>query len=779
VMGVRSAVASYLRHCSLWLWVALPLAAQSASSPTLTPHPPNIDIPLIVPAPNACDSIYDSFYESEPGVYAFWVLCEAKPQEIGYDYLGEWPLVHGIAPTASITGGARGPVPDGETAARAPDATLKLEQQGIFLNKHAGTLAAWINADATGYPVTAESLHAVNGKSSVAITVVNTGNECFSGDFTGSNGKPMRAEHCGVAPNTWHRVVVTWDNNTLSLFLDGLPQASSRLSGALDDAVFFYQLFPGCCKTGKQMTLAKVALANKAWTPQQVARDFRPSLITPPRGGVEITSEPLGLIHKDVLGYVEGNQDLSKPALVSALNKGLRTAGATAVRYTGGAFADAEDWRGDKTLCTTTKGKTELSRNQATQNTLDNYMTRVVRPLGLDPSFVVNYGSNPPACNGGDDPANAANLVRYANVEHHYGISRWEIGNEQYAYGGGPLIDLHPNPYLATNGDADSTYTRYEPAFYVAMKAQDPSIKIAVPSANLHGGYDALAHYQIPLLEHARFDALVLHSYPITNPITDGATLYPDRVASGTEVRGTLLSFQTQLLDAGKSPDAIWVTEWSAVAGGNLWSKQTIGAVIPLFAAMQLAEFMQAGVPFASWQAQGETDVCSGYNYSDDAKSSYVWWNGCGDTALVYAGPIDGVDEKHVGFRQGDITPAARAFQVLSESGFVTEGEHMVRIQTDSKGAPWLMAYAATHGSSYAVLLINRDREEAHQLPVHFAARSSGGPVTQWTYGREQYDHTRTGDWSIAPARVTYPSWTGLFNAQLAPWSVSVFVFSK
>jgi hypothetical protein len=767
----RRADATALCLGFLLLGFTLPLVAQSA----LPPHPPNINIPLPVPAPNACESPYDSFYESEPGVYAYWALCESKPQDIGYDYLGEWPLVHGFTPNLTIVS-APGPVPDGETAARSPDALPKLERQAIFLNKHAGTLAAWINADATGYPVTAESFRAVNGKSSVSIAISNRDKQCFAGEFTGASGKVTRAESCRTRPNTWHRVVVTWNNETLSLYVDGTEQTSAPLPAPLEDAVFYYQLFPGCCKTGKQMTLAKVSLSNRTWTTKQAKQDFTPALITPPSGGVEITSEPLGIIHKDVLGYVDDTEDLSNPTVLSALTNGLRAAGVTSVRYTGGAFAEAEDWRGSKVLCTKVRGKVE-ARNQATQNTLDNYMTRVVQPLGLDPGFLVNYGSNPPACDAGGSPiANAADLVRYANIQHHYNIARWEIGNEQYAYGGGPLIDLHPNPYVATNGKANSTYTQFEPAFYDAMKAQDPAIQIAVPSAGPKS-FDSLIHYQVPLLAHARFDALVFHSYPITYPITDGATLYPDRVSSGTEVRGTLLSFQTQLLDAGKSPEAIWVTEWNAEPGGNLWSTQTIGAVMPLFAAMQLAEFMQAGVPYATWQAQGETDVCSTYNYSDDAKSSYSWWDGCGDTALTYTGPIEGVGEKRIGLKPGDITPAARAFQLLSESGFVTEGEHMLRAQTDPKAAPWLMAYAATHGSSYAALLINRDRDSAHEVPVHFASLANGATVTQWTYGREQYDHTRTGDWSVPPTRKTLPSWSGTFHATLAPWSVSVFVF--
>jgi hypothetical protein len=125
------------------------------------------------------------------------------------------------------------------------------------------------------------------------------------------------------------------------------------------------------------------------------------------------------------------------------------------------------------------------------------------------------------------------------------------------------------------------------------------------------------------------------------------------------------------------------------------------------------------------------------------------------------------------------VTPAARAFQLLSESGFVTEGEHMLRVVTDLQNAPWLSAYAATHGSSYALILINRDRDKGRIVPVTFAGKASGGPVRQWTYGRVQYDHSRLGDWSAAPVASKHGAWASSFQAVLPPWSVNVFAFGN
>jgi hypothetical protein len=125
------------------------------------------------------------------------------------------------------------------------------------------------------------------------------------------------------------------------------------------------------------------------------------------------------------------------------------------------------------------------------------------------------------------------------------------------------------------------------------------------------------------------------------------------------------------------------------------------------------------------------------------------------------------------------VTPVARAFQLLSESGFVAEGEHMLRVVSDLENAPWLAAYASTHGPSYALILINRDRDKSHEVPVELTGKSSGRSVRQWTYGRAQYDRSRDGDWSAGPVVSTHGSWTHSYTATLPAWSVNVFVFGS
>ena len=90
---------------------ALPLAAvpngiQFADSGTRT-HPPsasNSPLPATAeptvftpPEENACHSAHDRFYSTEPGVYAFWPLCESTAVPLFYDLLGryDWNISKG------------------------------------------------------------------------------------------------------------------------------------------------------------------------------------------------------------------------------------------------------------------------------------------------------------------------------------------------------------------------------------------------------------------------------------------------------------------------------------------------------------------------------------------------------------------------------------------------------------------------------------------------------------------------------------------------------------
>ena len=63
----------------------------------------------------------------------------------------------------------------------------------------------------------------------------------------------------------------------------------------------------------------------------------------------------------------------------------------------------------------------------------------VVRQAGAQAMVTVDYGTGDTIGqqdgSGETGPQIAADWVRYANIEHHYGIRYWEIGNEVYGNG--------------------------------------------------------------------------------------------------------------------------------------------------------------------------------------------------------------------------------------------------------------------------------------------------------------------------------------------------------
>lgn len=728
------------------------------------------------PPANSCISNYDRYYAAEPGVYAYWAFCDGATPGQFHDYVGTWDLTTAGQAWGSGTvyGGGAGPVSDGETSAYVSDSTGGRTNQGIPMNAHEGTVATWISADTAGFGYQFQPVlfKAIAKDSEVGLTLTKESqNFCIQAFLTTSANTTVKASDCSISAGQFYRVAETWNNGVLTLYVNGTAAATANYAGSLDTGVtFYYRFFPGFGGVNTKISLAKSVVSNQAWTAAQATSDAHPTLPSLPKGGIYVTNQQLGTVHTAVLGYADNNSNLSTSVGVSGLTTGLAAAGVKAVRYAnseGGISADLEDWRNGN-MCGTKPGAPEQPPlHPETDNNLDNYMKDVVQPLNLQTVFTVNYGTNPPYCDAGGDPnENGADLVSYANVQHNYGIKRWEIGNEQYS--SNTETDFHPNP---TTG---ASYAKYEPAFYKAMKAVDPTIQIGVPVSMTNYGY--ATNFTLPVLAGASYDAVIFHNYPVLDPVTDGGTIYPDRVASNMRrTRGELLTLQTALLNQAKDPSAIWITEWSGEVGGFEWSRQTMGVAEPLFAAMELGEYMRAGVETATWWEQGRTDICSTLNYDGQGDTAYSWWE-CGNTALAYTGAVTGSDEAPIGLEAGEPTPVGRAFQVLSESGFVTEGEHMLETDTDMQNSPWLASYAATHGSGTALLLINRDRDNAHTVPVRFAGMTSGTAPQQWIYGRAQYDSSRTSNWSVAPMHKTLKNWGEELLVTLPAWSVSVVI---
>ena len=105
----------------------------------------------------------------------------------------------------------------------------------------------------------------------------------------------------------------------------------------------------------------------------------------------------------------------------------LKRAGVAMLRYPGGSYADIYHWQ----------DHTAPGGYVAPNTDFDTFMAGA-RRTGAQPIVIANYGTG--------SAEEAAGWVRYANVTKKYGVTYWEIGNENYGnghYGTGWEADDH------------------------------------------------------------------------------------------------------------------------------------------------------------------------------------------------------------------------------------------------------------------------------------------------------------------------------------------------
>ena len=220
-----------------------------------------------------------------------------------------------------------------------------------------------------------------------------------------------------------------------------------------------------------------------------LAATTSPPATSPAAQAAQITvspAQPLATVPGTAIGINASSYDaslLGRP--VPAL---LRQAGISVVRLPGGSESDQYDW----------KTSTDVISSQAEAVDFSQFMS-VVRQAGAQAMVTVDYGTGDTIGqqdgSGETGPQIAADWVRYANVEHHYGIRYWEIGNEVYGNGtygadweadahctttpaGGPVV-LGREPGQ-TYDCGPATYAASAAQYIKAMKAVDPRISVGV-----------------------------------------------------------------------------------------------------------------------------------------------------------------------------------------------------------------------------------------------------------------------------------------------------------
>jgi hypothetical protein len=426
--------------------------------------------------------------------------------------------------------------------------------------------------------------------------------------------------------------------------------------------------------------------------------------------------------------------DITQPGIAPS----LQTAGFTATRWPGGSDSDAYHWM-TNTLC--------AGGYANGTSTFDNFMKDVAQPAGLDVAITLNYGSNA-ACTGGGDPSEAAAWVNYANNTKHYGIHWWTVGNEEY---GSWEYDLHAAPHDPT------TYAGAvagSGGYYASIKAQDPSAQVGVV---VSPGYA----WDPIVLSQAKYDFVELHWYAQAPGSESDSYLTTKAPQALTAAIATLKS---EMSTAGANVP-IYLGELGSVYSNP--GKQSSSITEALFAGQVIGELLDDGVARSTWWLGygGCSDASSG-NFS----SSLYGWQSFGGYMLLSDGLPESGCSSAPALPLGTLLPTARAYQVAS--GFARSGEKMYAA-TVSSTLPNVRAYAASHGTGYALMLFNLDPANGVTVPVTINTLGSGSTVTIVTYGKAQYDQSKTGVWA-GPVTSSSGAWRSTFSVTLPVWSMNV-----
>jgi hypothetical protein len=395
----------------------------------------------------------------------------------------------------------------------------------------------------------------------------------------------------------------------------------------------------------------------------------------------------------------------------------LRAAGVSLIRLPGGTESDQYDW----------KTSTDVISNATEAVNFGQFMS-VVRRAGAQAMVTVDYGTGNTIGqrdgSGETGPQIAADWVRYANIEHHYNVRYWEIGNE--VYGNGTYgADWEPDAHCATSpaggpvtlGSEPSQTYNCGPAAYAAgvrqymaaMKAVDPGISIGVvltASGAPNNWPDGATN---PATSPQSWNQTVLtalggqigfadvHWYPqnpgtITPPGPSDAGL----LAATTQIPQSVAALRAEFGTwAGQPRLPIMITETNSVSSNP--GKQTVSVVNALYLEQDYVTWLENGVANVDWWQVHNGIVTSGDNgpslFGPASYGDYgVLSDGsCGTSAgtRVCEPPADTPFPAYDGLRMlsgfarpGDVLVAAASSQSLLQAFAVRTPDGGLRVMT-------------------------------------------------------------------------------------------------
>ena len=266
----------------------------------------------------------------------------------------------------------------------------------------------------------------------------------------------------------------------------------------------------------------------------------------------------------------------------------LREAGIGLLRFPGGHDADYYDWTSNMFDFPCNEhliweGAGPKNFRGGPEMTDTSKFMPFCRAVGAEPMFVVNFGKVLQGPGLEAAVRNAADWVRYCNIERRYGIKYWEIGNETYSA-------------IRQTATTTEHYANAFTAFARAMKAVDPTILIGAngpPDIESAGKLDTVPWWPV-LLKRAigSIDFIIIHEY------SRGYVNFADYRNKGLDF-GFGARAMREYLQRNSPAHAglpIAITEWNI---NSQFPCNSLGHA--LVAANMLGDFLREGVAMAEY----------------------------------------------------------------------------------------------------------------------------------------------------------------------------------
>ncbi|MCX3063779.1 cellulose-binding protein [Streptomyces beihaiensis] len=374
----------------------------------------------------------------------------------------------------------------------------------------------------------------------------------------------------------------------------------------------------------------------------------------------------------------------------------MKAAGVRQLRFPGGSVPDAYHW----------KTHTVTGGSWAAPGTDFDHFMATAKKVGAQPIITANYGSG--------TAREAADWVKYANVDKHYGVTYWEIGNEVSGnghYGSKWEVDTHADR-------SPREYAKNVIAYAKAMKAVDPKVRIGAvlntpgswPDGVKASGDDADWNNTVLSIAGKSIDFAIIHWYP-------GGSSTADLLNSPARIAGVTSAVRSLI---------------NKYAGSHAASVKI--AVTETSSADSVAQTSQAAALFApdtymNWLEQGAVGV--------------DWWdlhNGPGkpDTVQGQTDYQDGGVLSVGGCSGGTCEPARETpfptyWGIRSLTALAHPGDTMVKA---SSGDPSIAVHAVRSGDGgLNVMLINKNPRNAAHLSLSYTGYTpAAGAVRTVSY---------------------------------------------